>query len=601
MAHTQDRRIGKLKVSGGIELSLVRFTANEAISEPFIIHVDAWSEDKDNIDFDPAIGKPASVSIDTADGEKRWFSGFLAETARTADASKGFLYHLVIRPQLHFLTKQIASRVYEKQTVNQILTKVFNEHGLAFVDKTTRTYPTLEYCVQYRESDFDFASRMMEAHGISYHHKFDDNTHELQLCDVDRVPMPGKAGPVRKFRLNDNSVREDESLFEWSKMRAHTTGKVMIKDYDMLKPTTDYESEVQTDAKYAHPQLEDYVPLYHQHLQDKITEGFGKDYATYRLQSYRSQDNNFSAAGDSPGLTPGFLMKLQDHPNDDAEYVVVRANHSLSMQGYRSGQTPAAQYTGSYLLYPNGGGKPWTPPIRTPRPRISGIETGVVVGDSEIDVDKYGRILVQFHWNKKEAKYQTLRTRVAQMWAGNLWGSIYIPRKGMEVVVTFVEGDPDRPLVIGSVYNADNMPPYPLTGEKNVSGIKSRSTEKAKGYNEIAFDDTAGKELFRKHAQFDYETKILHDERRDIENDRTTNIKNNDTLTVDQNILIEAKKSLTLKVGKSTIVMDQKSISIDSPEVKVVALMNLETHSNITAKHSSAAPMIINGAIVKIN
>ena len=602
MAYSQDTRIGKLTVAGGIELALVRFSGTESLSEPFVFRVDALSEDKENIDFEPAIGKPATVSIQTTGDEKRYFSGLLSETSRTDDATSGYLYHLVIRPHLHFLTKRIASRVYDTLNVKQVLTQVFSEHGLTYLDKTARDYPVMEYCVQYRESDFDFASRMMESHGIAYHHKFGDGEHELQLCDTDRQPLT-VGGAKRKMLYGDHSLRKEEALYTWQSMRAHTTGSVMTKDYDLQKPQANYEGVVATDVGYGHPHLEDYQPIYHQHLGDKIDAKYAKDYATYRLHSHRSHDHNFSAAGDAPGMTPGFLMTLEDHASDDGEYVVVRATHSLSMQGYRSGETPSAQYNGSYVLYPNKPDNPWAPTIRTPKPKIGGIETGVVVGESEIDVDKYGRIIVQFHWNKKDETYETLRCRVAQMWAGNLWGSQYIPRKGMEVVVTFVEGDPDRPLVIGSIYNADNMPPYKMPGEKNISGIKSHSTEKGSGYNEIAFDDSVGKELVRMHAQKDFETKILWDERREIKNDRTTTIKNDETLTVEHDIMIEAKNKITLKVGQSTIVMDKMSMSIEvnSPMVKVEAGLHLETNSKITAKHSSTAPMIIKGLPVLIN
>lgn len=621
-------RVGELKVSGGIDLKFVRFSMTEALNEPFVLHVDGFSEDKDNIDFEPAIGKPVTVSLVTPERDKRFFVGLLSETSYAADAVGGFVYHLVVRPHLYFLSRRINSKVFPKKTVNEILSDIFGEHGLSFMDKTTRGYPTLEYCVQYRESDFDFASRLMEAHGISYHHKFSDGQHELHLCDTDREPMPGKAGKNRTFRRPDFATRLEQDIFEWEPRRVHTTGQVTMRDYDFINPTKDYQSSVATDAGYGHAHLDDYHPLYHHHLAEAISADYGKDYATYRLDSYRAEDHNFGATGDCPGLTPGFLMQLKEHPTDDGEYVVVRAYHTLTMQGYRSG-TPSGDYQGSFVLFPTDG-RPWAPPIRTPKPKVAGIETAIVVGDSEIDVDKYGRIIVQFHWNKKEEKWESMRTRVAQMWAGNLWGGQHIPRKGMEVVVTFAEGDPDRPLVIGTVYNKDNMPPYEMPGSKTVSGIKSRSTEKGTGYNELAFDDKKGSELIRMHAEKDLDSTIENDEKRTIKmGNRTTKLEmGNDSLTLDMGniktelkmgnmstelllgkydvscklgpITLESMSMITLKVGTNQIIISQAGIVIQGLMITADSKTVLTTHATLVNQHLADTVAILHGNLATI-
>jgi type VI secretion system secreted protein VgrG len=249
------------------------------------------------------------------------------------------------------------------------------------------------------------------------------------------------------------------------------------------------------------------------------------------------------------------------------------------------------------------------PPLVTPRPRIHGVQTGTVVGkEGNIDVDEYGRILVELHWNKAgptKTEPLTMRCRVMQSWAGQQWGTIFTPRHGMEVLVEFIDGDPDRPLVVGCVYNKDNMPPYKLPGgdNKNISGWKTRSTEGGsdEDYNEFVFDDTRDKEVIRLHAQKDLDTHVEHDEKRVVDNDRVTEIKHDDKLTVTNDLVIEAKNTITIKVGSSVIVLDQSGISVDGLQIAVTATAALSTEGKGTATHKAGGPMTISGIPVKIN
>lgn len=598
--YSQDKRYGELKFPGEKELVLLRFSGTEGISEPFVFHVDALHETKGDIDLEKSIGKNVTVLVNsTKEGEKRWFDGLLTTMARSGEVESGFTYHLVLRPKLYLATKAFTSRIFHNKTVNVILNEVLTPYG-PFYDKTERTYPEAEYVVQHRESDFAFASRLMEAHGISYHFKQLEGAHHLILADTGREPNE-VGGGTRSFGYGAGQLRDEEVIFDWQKERTLTTGKVTTNDYYFEKPTAKLDEEKTGDAAYEPNRLEDYAQLYNQSLGKTTAANYGADYAKYRLHSHRSEDEHFSAGGDAPGLTPGYLMTLTNHDTDNGDYVIVRATHSLSVQGYRSGEQAGSSYSGTYSFYPNRPDKPYTPPMVTPRPVIGGIETAVVVS-GEVGVDKYGRIEVQFHWNKPNAKDKSIRARVAQMWAGNQWGTVYWPRVGMEAVVTFVNGDPDRPLVIGTVYNKDNMPPFNLEekDKENISGVKSR-TVGGGGYNEFVLDDTSGKELVRMHAQKDHESLILNDEKREIRHDRVTTITNDETLTVDNNIMIEARTSLTLKVGMSTIKMDAGSITIESPMVTVHAKANLTTQGDAFASHSAGGPMTITAALVKIN
>ena len=262
-------------------------------------------------------------------------------------------------------------------------------------------------------------------------------------------------------------------------------------------------------------------------------------------------------------------------------------------------------YRGS-LRVPRGD-RPVVPSPERAAPRVPGPQTAVVVGEGEIDCDDHGRILVRFHWDREGAN--SMRCRVAQIWAGKEWGGLAVPRVGMEVVVEFIDGDPARPLVVGCVYNADNMPPFEVgTGGKTM-GMKSNSTPGGGGYNELAFDDTKGEEEIRLHAQHDLNAEILHDETRqvgndetrEVGNDRATTIGNDDTLDVGSELTVTAGRKITLKVGMSTITIDSSSITLKSPTIEVKATQSFKSTAGMTSEHKAAALMDIKGAMVKIN
>jgi type VI secretion system secreted protein VgrG len=270
--------------------------------------------------------------------------------------------------------------------------------------------------------------------------------------------------------------------------------------------------------------------------------------------------------------------------------------HSFSGQHYGlSGATGGAGYQGSYELVKSD--KPYAPPILTETPFIGGAQTAEVVGDGEIDVDKYGRILVRFHWDTQGDK--SMRCRVAQVWSGKSWGGIFIPRVDMEVVVQFLEGNPDQPLVIGTVYNNENMPPYKLPDNKTIAGWKSNSSTGGGGYNELIFEDKAGKELLRMNAQKDMKSNVGNNETRSVANNRSTSIGSNDTLNVGDTLSITATKKVEITVGASKITMVPDKITITSLTVEVTAA-SIKTTA-LTSEHVAAAVMDIKGLIVKIN
>lgn len=601
-SYTQDKRLGELRPIPGLDgLVLTRFVGTEGISELFEFNVEAVSKTEQSAKLGAAIGKDATVLIRSY-GKERFFSGKLVHAAAIGFHDEGYLYRLTLRPWLYMLSKRFGSRIFHDKSVEDVLKAVATE-SIQFT--LSRTYPQLEYVVQHRESDLDFMLRLMEAHGMSFHFKFADGSHQMIVTDKEREDMPGGGKRVYLAQPGD-MYKTEEHIYSWQPHARFTTGKVRTNDYDLLKPTQSLVGEATSSPDFTPGNYTHYEQLYPQHLAKEVSKSYGDDFAQALLDRFRSEDQRIIAAGDAPGLTPGFKMTLTDAKPFDGEYLVVRASHTFQNEDYRTGGA-AAYYDGAYELLPAS--QNFVPPLVTPRPRIHGVQTGVVVGkEGNIDVDEYGRILVELHWNRSgppQTEPLTMRCRVMQSWAGQQWGTIFTPRNGMEVLVEFIDGDPDRPLVVGCVYNGDNKPPYDLPGgnNKNISGWKTRSTEGGgpDDFNEFVFDDTAGKEVVRLHAQKDLDVSVENDEKRLVERNRISEVKNDDTLKVTNNLVMQADNSITIKVGSNTIVLDQGGISINGLQVSITATAALSTEGKGTATHKAGGPMTIQGMPVKIN
>lgn len=596
-SYTQDERVaGFVTPMGANDLVVASFKGEEGLSELFEYELEVVNTSKATLTFDEAIGKNCTLTMRTIDGGERHFDGILTEARWLSGTTEGSVYRLILRPWLWLLSKRTNCLIFRDKTAPQIIKQIFEAHGgLAdFQDCCSKSHPVLEYCAQYRESDMDFVCRLMEQHGISYHFRHEKGAHKLYMGDDSSVYQP-VAGASRPFNpVDKNHKRDSEHLSEWQPERKFTTGKITLNDYDFKKPTAKLEAEKTGDAKYAHAQLEDY-----DYPGKYVKQSEGLDYAQARLDMVRAEDSHYLANGDCVSLAPGNLMTLTGHPEgaQNEQYRVLHCTHVFTGQAYRSARGDSLPYAGTYEFM--RADKPFAPPIVTEKPFVHGPQTAKVIGEGEIDCDEHGRILVRFHWDRKSD--QSRRVRVAQVWASQNWGAIFTPRIGMEVVVDFLEGDPDQPIVIGCVYNGDNKPPYKLPDKKNISGWKSNSTTGGKGYNELIMDDTASSELVRFHAQKDLDSTIENDEKREVKHDRKTKIGNDDTLRVDNELLIDAGMKITIKVGQSSIVMDGMSIKIESPTVDIKAKMAFTSKSDLLSKHEAAATFIIKGGIVLIN
>lgn len=600
----KDRMAELNSVFGKDELSVVTVECDEGLSDDFEIRLEVVSQQED-LDFDQAIATHMTVKVVTNKGDTRHFDGLLTDARWLGHRDAYYVYKLTLRPWFWLLTKTSNCRIFKDQSAPDIISEVLGEHDFAdHRKKLTESYDPIHYCVQYRESDYEFCCRLMEEFGISYFFEHKDGKHTMILADAKSSysPIEGDSA-VPYIPIGGESQRDEEHLYHWIPSRKFRTGKFAVNDYDFEKPSASLEADKDAGSAYRAGSLEhyDYPGRYTE--KDK-----GTKYSNIRLEAEQAADKRIETAGEVPRLYAGGLFTLKDHPHgpQNKEYLVVRASHQIIAEHYRTGAGGAQgeAYTGTYDVLSVD--IPFRTPATTGKPRIPGPQTAKVVGQGEIDVDEYGQIMVEFHWDRD--KTQSRRVRVAQVWSGKNWGGVYIPRVGQEVIVQFLEGDPDQPIVIGTVYNAENMPPYSLPGEKNKAGIKSDSTVGGGGYNEFVLDDSKGQEQIGVHAQKDMDTVIENNETLHVKNcrdtkidvDRTEEVGNNTTEQIGMNWKVTAGTKIEFICGASKIVMTPYSIKIESPMIDVVASGTLTAKGTMTNVEGSAL-LKLKGGLVLIN
>lgn len=620
----QSQRVASFKTPLGENvLALVRFEGTEGLGELFEYHVEALSKEE-NIDFDKVIGQSCTLKLKAPEGKERIYDGILTEARWVGKKLDYFHYRLVLRPWLWLLGHKADCRIFLDKNVKDIIQDVFTKAGFSdFEFRTNENYENIEYCVQYRETDLAFVCRLMEQFGIYYFFEPSDGKHLLVLADSRSSHKPIPELPnVPFYALVEKDLHLEQHLSGWTWERRFRTGKVQFNDYDYLQPKKDLKAPKDASEKYTHSKLEvyDYPGKYDD--KDK-----GEKFAQYRLQAEQALDYRRYPEGDAPCLYPGGLVTVEKHPSqaENKEYLIVRASHMFGDQHFSSGGAGAADdqdqaYYGNFEFLPSD--RPFRNLPLTPRPRIYGIQTAKVVtkkgeDGEEISTDEHGRIWVKFYWDREPQK--TCPIRVAQPWASKEWGGQFIPRIDMEVVVEFLEGDPDRPLVTGCVFNGDNKYPYKLPDNKTQSGVKSDSSKGHGGYNEFMFEDKKGSEFIRMHAEKDHLVKVINDQTGSVGNNRSWTIeKGNDTMEIqlgNQTITLDlgqqtvsAMQGITLTVcmGVSTIVIMPASISMLSPVINITgeATVNIAAPAvNITAAAVNVGavlntPLLVAGAAV---
>jgi type VI secretion system secreted protein VgrG len=517
------------------------------------------------VNLDDVLAQNVTVVMETANGTKRYFQGIVASFMQDGMVGDLSRYRALVRPWLWLLTRSANCRIFQQQSVPEIVEAIFREKGFTdFKKALSRTYEPREFCVQYRETDFVFISRLLEAEGIYYYFQHDETKHTLVLADgaSSHRPLPGYA--EIPYYPQGNVRREKGYIHDWSISREVQPGKVTLDAYDFTKPNAELQSVSAVDRSHAQSKCEyfDYPGKYLQTSQ-------GETYARLRLEAFQAQHEQTVGHCNVEVMAPGGLFKLTGCPRQDrnAEYLVTAARYELKGGDYQSGGGGEGPYRCRFVAIPSV--QPYRPAPITPKPVIQGPQTAVVVGKKgeEIWTDQYGRIKVQFHWDRqgKADENSSCWIRVAQVWAGKKWGGLDIPRLGQEVVVEFLEGDPDQPIVTGSVYNADHMPPFNLPDQATQSGLRTRSTKQGdeKTFNELRFEDKKGSEQIYFHAERDFARVVENDDSLKVGFEKhdpgncTVDIYNNYVLTVEKGSrLVEIKElddSLKVTQGNQDI------------------------------------------------
>jgi type VI secretion system secreted protein VgrG len=509
------------------------------------------------------LGKTITVKLELRGGGHRYFNGYVTRFAQGGMVFRYYEYLMTVHPWPWFLTRTADCRIFQNKTVPEIVKEVFADHPVAlFEDGLTGKYAKREYCVQYRETDFDFVSRLLEEEGIYYYFDHQDGRHTLKLVDSysGHKALENKASIA--YYPPGRAVRTDEEYIQaWTYAQDIQPGAVALEDYDFTKPKADLKVTAKHVQKHDSADYEwfDYPGEYRETAD-------GEQYVRARIDELHAAFERALAECNVREVAVGRLFNLTNAPRRDQEreYLIVAADYELSEHAYES-EGAAEGTTYHCKLTALHSRQQFRPARNTRRPTVRGPQTALVVGPGgeEIWCDKYGRVKVQFHWDRygKKDENSSCWIRVSNPWAGATWGGIALPRIGQEVVVDFLEGDPDQPLITGRVYNADQMPPYELPANATQTGIKSRSSKGGGGanFNEIRFEDKKGSEQVYLHAEKNQDIEVEndethsvgHDRTKTIDHDETTHVKHDRTETVDNNETIAIGVDRSEKVGNN--------------------------------------------------
>src|SRR3989338_2142261 len=600
------------------DLQVLEFTGREAISQPFVFELELISERPD-LDLESLLHQPAFLAISPSG---TGIHGLIYRIAQGDSGQRLTRYHVTLRPQLAYLAHRINQRIFQHLSVEKIISQVLEEHGIQSnaykFQFGPSVYPEREYCVQYDESDLHFIQRLCEEEGIHYHFQHSEQGHVLVFGD-DQTVFPNLAPTAYQ---QDTGLVADEPVVKRFALRLETrTSRVTRRDYNFEKPKLLMEAAFNSEFQ---PDLEDY-----DYPGSFVERERGKHLAKRNLERHRSDYELANGESDQPLLVSGHFLNLSEHPRYDWNqlWLLTEISHEGKQpQVLEESVTSHTQVSDGFQQgYRNRfSATPWDvlhrPALKHPKPKVLGSQTAVVTGPAgeEIHCDQYGRVKVQFHWDREGQADDTTSCwlRVSSSWAGDGYGAIAIPRIGMEVLVTFLEGDPDQPLVTGCLYHAAHVVPYALPANKTRSLFKTLSSPGGGGYNELRIEDKKGAEQIYLHAQRDWDENIEHDqkirigherhdtveansysefkaeEHRTTHLDRKSEIKANDHLTVGNNqhikigtgqfinagneihlssglkVILEAGSELTFKAAGSFIKLDASGITLVGPIIK---------------------------------
>ncbi|WP_224242009.1 type VI secretion system Vgr family protein [Hyalangium gracile] len=592
------------------DLVVTRLTGQEALSEPFEFQVEFFPTSLEPLDTRELLDTAASLSVRDPEGAERFIHGWV-EAVEDLGARQGHPeYRVRLVPGLRQLSHVRRSRIFQNLSVPDIVAQVLKaghvDHRLAL----SGSYPKREYCVQYRESNLDFVRRLLEEEGIFYFFEHGPDSHVMVLGDGASAhePLPGESTLL--FRAETGQAPTvGEHITRVARTHRLLPARVALRDFDFERPTLDLTAQARESQGVQALEIYDYPG-------DYVQPAEGKRLSKVRLEELRFGVRTLACAGTCHRLLPGSTFSLAEHPDGElnGELLVVRVRHEGRRQEIvGDAEAVEGSYRNEFETLPAG--VPYRPRRATTRPVIPGIQTATVVGPSgeELQPDGHHRVKVQFHWDREGQRNEqsSCWVRVGQSWSGEGWGASFIPRVGQEVVVRFLEGNPDRPLVVGAVYNGSNPPPVALPDEKTKSTQRTDSSPGGGGFNEVRLEDAAGEEEVYLHAQKDENLETLNDKTQIIrgnetllvEKDRSRQVNGNQSLAVklEDDSAIEGNQSLTVTGNRDTRVKESQDEGVEGSQSITVAMAHTLNVKEAVAVNVGAAAALTIGAAYSVN
>jgi type VI secretion system secreted protein VgrG len=573
---TQANRTLRVETALGEDaLFLHALSGEEGVSRPFRFLLDLSSEGTMLPDASALLGTPACVSIELPSGGQRIVHGLISRFRRNGSGLVLDSYQAELVPWLWMLSLSTDCCIHQKKTVPEIVKSVFDELGFAdYRLAVTKEYPKREFCVQYRETHLAFVSRLLEDEGIFYYFEHAADKHTLVLADnAASLPVCPNGARIAVAPASTGWSFAEAAYNRLTVERAVHTKKVALTDYNYLTPSTDLVAE--EAGSTGRGETFDFPGGY-----AKPDEG--TRYARLRLEELESEREVATGFSSAAALTSGYTVTLANSApaGGDGDWLLLSVQHQAQQGSFQSGDEQAFSYENQFTAVPAG--TCWRPPRRTPRPRVRGTQSALVVGKAgeEIWTDAQGRVTLHFYWDRrsKRDEHSSCPIRCSTAWAGKGWGQFSVPRIGQEVLVDFLEGDPDRPIVVGRVYNAEQPPPCNPAGGGVVSGMRSK-THKGSGYNAMEMDDTAKQEKISIHAQHNMETTVQQDE-------TLTVVKGNRKIDVKAGTHTETIKgntAITIQTGNHSLDVQTGSATV---HVTKAVTENFDDSQTTTVKHN---------------
>ncbi|HTV24732.1 MAG TPA: type VI secretion system tip protein TssI/VgrG [Polyangiaceae bacterium] len=576
-------RVAVVKSVLGDALVLVAMRGSEELGRPFRYELDLTATDPD-VDFGAVLGQPMTVELELHDGSARQFTGYVTELSLAGGVGRKVLYRAVLRPWLMLMDYRKTCRIFQNITAPDVIKDLFRAAGFSdFEDRLSESYRTWEYLVQYRESDFAFISRLMEQEGIYYYVRHDGGLHVVVLSDSRSAHDPIAAAESLPYFPPEEQRRDREHIDHWQLRRQIRPGAVAASDFDFTRPRMSLLAQRTEPDENVGAAYEDY-----DYPGEYLDAAGGDREVRVRLEAHHAGREVAEGRSDARALGAGKTFTLEGFPRGDQnkQYLVVHAAYDIQANLEESGgiaSGPAYRVAFGAIAAE----RPFRTPRATPKPSVEGPQTAIVVGPAgeEIFTDEFGRVKVKFHWDRlgKGDENSSCWVRVSQLWAGSNFGGIHIPRIGQEVIVDFLEGNPDRPIITGRVYNFDNQVPYELPANQTQSGIKSQSSKggATSNFNELRFEDKLGSEHVYLQAEKDLGVLVKNDEARDVGVNRTTTIGTDDTSTVghDRTATIRADDTETVGASQSVSIGANQTITVVALRAVTSATENITTGS----------------------